>query len=166
MTARSSDAENDAKARLRATARHEQMLVLAAIKAADKIGSAQEQEHQAARAAAHQLALARHSHAVAVVALADAVGDDRAGFVLGITAKEMQTHRRTARSEPAPRPPSQHSNHATHTAATQPLTTARRRSRAEPSLFDRHADDTPSTTNTTSPMAPAVSAATAADTTR
>jgi len=169
MTARSSAAETDAKARLRAAARNEQVLVLAAIRAADKIGAADEQEREAVRAAAHQLALARHSHAAAVVALADAVGDERAGFVLGITAKDVQTHRRNASTKhppAAPRTASHRPNRSTHPASAQTFTTNRRAPSAAPSLFGDDVNESQPKINTTSPMAPAVSAAAAADTTR
>ncbi|MGH8891546.1 MAG: hypothetical protein ACRDV3_17515 [Acidothermaceae bacterium] len=95
MTARASAAAADATARLRVAAQKERALVLAAVRAGEEVARAREREQAAARTAANRVQRALFAQAGAVVELADAVGDDRAAFVLGLAAKELAAYRKT-----------------------------------------------------------------------
>jgi len=169
VTARTSPAEADAKARLRASAQREQALMLAAVRASEQIGLARSREREVARAAAAQVQQAIRSHAVAVVGLADEVGDDRAAFVLGVTPKDVQAHRRAAAAKPAPDTPRSTSAHPPRPglpAHPRPLPPTQRRPVPDPSLFDGDLDAARSKIASAGALAPGVSAAAAADTTR
>ena len=169
MTARTSPAEADAKARLRASAQREQALMLAAVRAGEQIGLARDREQEVARAAAAGVQQAIRAHAAAVVALADEVGDDRAAFVLGVTPKDVQALRRTIAAKPAPDTPlstSARPSRPQPPAHPRPLSPTQRRPVPDPSLFDGDLEPARSKITTAGALAPAVSAATAADTTR
>lgn len=173
MTARSSAAQADAKARLRESARREQDLMLAAVRAGEQIDRARDRERAAARAASAEVAHAVRAHADAVAKLAVKVGDDRAAFVLGLTAKDIQTHRRTAATKRSPttiRTASTVPDNPRPPGLTGPLLHASGATRRPPSFDPAHArtdvDDDRSKIITAKASAPAVSAAGAADTTR
>jgi hypothetical protein len=169
VTARTSPAEADAKARLRASAQREQALMLAAVRAGEQIGLARDRERAATRAAAAQVQQALRAHSTAVVGLADEVGDDRAAFVLGVTPKDVQAHRRTATAEPTPDRARTAANHPsapapqTHPSPFKPTRVA---PVTDPSLFDGDLDAARSKITSAGASAPGVSAAAAADTTR
>jgi hypothetical protein len=169
VTARASAAETDAKARLRVSAQREQGLMLVAVRAGEQIGLARGREQAAVRAAAAQVQQAIRAHAAAVVVLADEVGDDRAAFVLGVTAKDVQAHRRAAAGKPIlDRAPAavNHPPAPAPQARAKPSQPTRVAPVMNPSLFDGDLDAARSKIIPAGASAPGVSAAGAADTTR
>jgi hypothetical protein len=169
VTARTSPAEADAKARLRASAQREQELMLAAVRAGEQITLARAREQDVARAAAVQVQQAVRAHATAVVELAAEVGDDRAAFVLGLTPKEFQMHRRAAATKPTPdraRTSSFRPSMPAPSAHPELIASTRTGPVTDPALFGGDLEAVGSKIIPARPLAPGVSAAGAADTPR